>query len=155
MHPNSLKHLRPWAPGQSGNPSGRPRDHSLIAYVIRNTEGGHELAEILLSIARNPRVKSADRIAAVNVLLDRVYGRVTLANRAVLDDDDTAPVQRVSFHVTVGPPERGCKAAEAQATPAVEDTQEATGAVSAIEAGIDDAHNTIEALDGDTDRTEY
>ena len=26
LHPNSLANLRPWKPGQSGNPSGRPKN---------------------------------------------------------------------------------------------------------------------------------
>ena len=40
-------------PGQSGNPSGRPRvTRDLAGYVLENTDGGKELVDCLVSIAR-------------------------------------------------------------------------------------------------------
>ena len=146
-HPNSLANLRPWLPGTSPNPDGRPRDASLINYVLRNSEGGHELGEILLTIARNPRAKGSDRIAAVSILMDRLYGKVLPSDRAALLDEAAAPAQRINFHVILGP-DRG-EAVEIQATQ-VEDAQEANSTDSAIEAGAAATHNFLEAVDGDT-----
>jgi len=146
MHPNSLRNLTPWLPGTSPNPDGRPRDASLINYVLRNSEGGHELGEILLTIARNPRAKGSDRISAVSILMDRLYGRVPLSDRAALLDEAAAPAQKVTFSIVLGPPDRG-DAVEIQAAPEVEDAQETNGVDSAIEAVADATHNEIEALD--------
>ena len=70
-------------PGQSGNPSGRRSDKSLVDYVLKTTRGGVELADALLDIARSAR-KASDRIDAIQVLLDRCYGKVPSSDRPSL-----------------------------------------------------------------------
>ena len=89
---NANNNLSPWKPGQSGNPSGRPRGtRDLAAYVLETTDGGKELVGALLSIARGampnvaaqegsrPRkdqqVRPADQLKAIEMLLDRGFGR--------------------------------------------------------------------------------
>ena len=86
--------LSPWKPGQSGNPSGRPRGtRDLAGYVLETTDGGKELVDALVSIARGvmpnvavqndsrprPRkdqqVRPADQLKAIEMLLDRGFGR--------------------------------------------------------------------------------
>ena len=84
--------LIPWKPGQSGNPSGRPRGtRDLAGYVLETTDGGKELVDALVSIARGvmpnvavqngsrPRkdqqVRPADQLKAIEMLLDRGFGR--------------------------------------------------------------------------------
>ena len=89
---NPNNNLSPWKPGQSGNPSGRPRGtRDLAGYVLETTNGGKELVDALLSIARGampsvalqegsrPRkdqqVRPADQLKAIEMLLDRGFGR--------------------------------------------------------------------------------
>ena len=83
--------LSPWKPGQSGNPSGRPRGtRDLAGYVLETTDGGKELVDALVSVARGvmpnvpvqegsrPRkdqqVRPADQLKAIEMLLDRGFG---------------------------------------------------------------------------------
>jgi len=89
---NPNNNLSPWKPGQSGNPSGRPKGtRDLAGYVLETTDGGKELVDALVSIARGvmpnvavqegsrPRkdqqVRPADQLKAIEMLLDRGFGR--------------------------------------------------------------------------------
>ena len=89
---NQGNNLTPLKPGQSGNPSGRPKGtRDLAGYVLETTDGGKELVDALVCIARGavpnlavqegsrPRkdqqVRPADQLKAIEMLLDRGFGR--------------------------------------------------------------------------------
>jgi len=89
---NQENNLTPWQPGQSGNPTSRPRGtRDLAGYVLETTDAGRELIDALVSIARgvmpsvavqegsrlrkDQQVRPADQLKAIEMLLDRSFGR--------------------------------------------------------------------------------
>ena len=88
-----------FVPGQSGNPSGRPRrDENLAALARMHTE---DAIAALVSIANDPKVNPSARISAANSLLDRGHGRPPQAV-AVKTDSNGDTFLRVWRYLTVG-----------------------------------------------------
>ena len=67
---------RPFQPGQSGNPKGRPAKGTTIAECIRSLggENGAPYVQRLHAIAFGDNVRAA--LSAIAVLLERGYGKV-------------------------------------------------------------------------------
>ena len=88
-----------FAPGQSGNPSGRPkRDEDIAALARAHTE---DAIAVLVSIAENPKANDNARISAANSLLDRGHGKPPQAV-AVKTDSNGDTFVRLWRYLTVG-----------------------------------------------------
>ena len=86
-------------PGQSGNPSGRPkRDEDLAVLARMYTE---DAIAALVSIANDPTANASARISAANSLLDRGHGRPPQAVAVKTGSNDDAFL-RVWRYLTVG-----------------------------------------------------
>ncbi len=67
------RHSGMFKPGQSGNPSGRPKmDESVRDLARAHTKGA---VETLIEIASNPKASDAARVQACNAILDRGWGK--------------------------------------------------------------------------------
>lgn len=64
---------RPFAKGQSGNPTGRPKQVGEVRDLARSFTA--EAINGLVKIARSKGAPAAARVAAWNSLLDRGYGK--------------------------------------------------------------------------------
>jgi hypothetical protein len=68
-----LAGLKPWKPGQSGNPSGRPKaTHNLLELTRTYTNAA---VATLAEIMQDRSEPGTTRIAAANALLDRAWGK--------------------------------------------------------------------------------
>lgn len=74
---DTVGNLKPFKPGQSGNPNGRPRKlpqiDKLIAEILGEDESGSSEAQLILS-ALVKRAKKGDTRAA-EIILERAYGK--------------------------------------------------------------------------------
>ena len=96
--------LIPWKPGQSGNPSGRPRKPLTERLLKRLADNGEsELADVvgaLLTHAKNttePKVAGAS-VKAIAEIFDRVEGKVPQA----VTGEDGGPLSMALMVVHVG-----------------------------------------------------
>lgn len=70
-----VTYLRPWRPGQSGNPGGRPKGAAGLAALIRDlTNDGRKLVDVAMKIVDSPKTADKDRIRALELLFSRGYG---------------------------------------------------------------------------------
>jgi Family of unknown function (DUF5681) len=82
---NAIVRGRPFQPGQSGNPGGRPRSLGTLRALAR-THAAEVIAE-LARLAMHARSETA-RVAAIRELLDRAFGKAT---QFLATDDDVIP----------------------------------------------------------------
>ena len=87
---------RPWPPGRSGNPGGRPKA-ALDIQALARQHTPDAIAALVAALA-NPR----ERVSAAVALLDRGWGKPTQP----LAGDSSAPPLVVDFRWADAPPEQ-------------------------------------------------
>jgi hypothetical protein len=87
-----------WQPGQSGNPSGRPKSNPYAELMLE--EYAKEAVAVLVAGIRSEDEKT--RILAAKDILDRRHGKA--AQGITLSGDETAPlitrIERVIVHAS-------------------------------------------------------
>lgn len=78
-----------WEKGQSGNPSGRPKDTDADIEKIARSHM-RSMVKVLVSIALDEKVQGRDRIAAAREILDRGMGKPGLREAPKAADDNMA-----------------------------------------------------------------
>ncbi len=72
---SGIKNLKPFKPGQSGNPNGRPKMPEDIKRAFK--EMTPIAIEKLKEIIESPNTKETDRLRAIDIVLDRGLGKPT------------------------------------------------------------------------------
>ena len=70
---NSLANLKPFEPGKSGNPTGRPKGFAEVKKLAR--EFSKHAIETLAEVMLDKETPAAARVAAAGSILDRGFGK--------------------------------------------------------------------------------
>jgi hypothetical protein len=89
----SLQNLRPWKPGQSGNPGGQPR--GFVSEIRRQTKNGFELVSFALRVLRNEEAEMRDRAWACGFLADRGFGKPTQSLDLEVAGEPMVPLSQI------------------------------------------------------------
>lgn len=69
----TIANLKPFKPGQSGNPGGKPKGHEELRELARSYTV--EAVKTLGTIMKNAKVAASSRVTAATVLLERGWGK--------------------------------------------------------------------------------
>jgi hypothetical protein len=71
---------RPFTPGVSGNPGGRPKGaHRFASLIRKHTRHGRELIDLALRVMRDEQTPLRDRLRAMEFLTERMLGKAVQA----------------------------------------------------------------------------
>lgn len=86
-------HLKPWQPGQSGNPSGYSKDRRMTTQLLKQLEADGELDDVVTALIREAKKGSFQHIREIFDRLDgKVASKVEVTNE---NDRDTGVLVRV------------------------------------------------------------
>jgi len=129
QRPNSEPHRvvgRPFQPGVSGNPGGRPR--GLASRIRGATRDGADLVTFAMDVlnAKIPGVTMRDRLEALQWLSDRGWGKPTVSVELTGVQESVAPTMALSIFQMLANPDHARRLQDA--------TVRAIGQAQAIEA---------------------
>ncbi len=87
--------LRPWQPGQSGNPGGRPKVNPELRRAAQ--EHSVEALDVLVEVMRTGR--PGERLQAAREILDRAYGKPSQA----VEVTDATPMTLIDLLASISP----------------------------------------------------
>ncbi len=79
--------LVPWQPGQSGNPSGKPKDPQTLTGILAQLIDKHAIAERLWEIANGEKTRPELRLEAIKYIYARIEGSPVQAMRFQAEGD--------------------------------------------------------------------
>lgn len=85
--------LKPWQPGQSGNPSGRPK--KLVAATQKARERLDRAIARVSRILDNDRSSDRDAIMAATFIAKMANGELTRLSPEDFDEEDGRPVEEI------------------------------------------------------------
>ncbi len=81
MESITIRHSGMFRPGQSGNPSGRPKlDRTIQELAKAYTQ---DAIETLVEVAKNPNASDSARVQAASAILDRGWGKPVQTNENI------------------------------------------------------------------------
>src|SRR5215467_9049493 len=95
--------LKPWQPGQSGNPGGRPKKRPITELYEQLLQDGAMVKAIRAAILKNIRAGKTAFVPLLREMADRVEGKVTQPIEAnvtdfaqLTDDEIQAEIKRLT-----------------------------------------------------------
>lgn len=94
---------KPWQPGQSGNPKGRPRREDALAEAIREHVPPGALIAVAIRVIDDPKSAPSVRLQAAQFLAERGYTKPVerhevAVGQAVTDDQDLSGLTLEQLH---------------------------------------------------------
>lgn len=87
---NNPDNLKPFAPGESGNPKGRPRKLPEIDEMLCNVFDRNAITSILTALKK--KAASGD-VRACELIFDRCYGKLKQSNEINIEFDNLTEKQ--------------------------------------------------------------
>jgi hypothetical protein len=106
-----IENLKPWQPGQSGNPGGRPKKKPITELYEQLLNDGATVKAIRAAILRNIKNSKTTFVPLLREMADRVEGKVTQSIEAkvtevshLTDDELQDEIQRLTEELRAAEP---------------------------------------------------